>query len=180
LPGLSRDAHVVVFGSLGQNLVPNDTNGVSDIFLRTCLAPTSYCTAKRNSLGCLPSVGTTGVPMASWPTGFTIDAERVLNQKQGMLIYSTAGAAAVPFAGGTLCLQGPLQRTPVQGSGGTPGAMNCTGTFSLDFNAWIASGANPALVAGATVWAQYWSRDPGFAPPDNVSLTDATTFVIRP
>jgi hypothetical protein len=27
---------------------------------------------------------------------------------------------------------------------------------------------------------QYWSRDPGFAPPNNVGLTDAVHAVIGP
>ncbi len=48
------------------------------------------------------------------------------------------------------------------------------------YAAWIAAGSNPALVAGATVWAQYWSRDPGFPAPFNAGLTDAQTFVIWP
>jgi hypothetical protein len=68
-------------------------------------------------------------------------------------------------------------RTSIQNSGGSPA---CGGAFSFDFNAYIASGADPALVSGQQVWSQYWSRDPGFAPPDNTNLTDAVEFTIQP
>jgi hypothetical protein len=97
-----------------------------------------------------------------------------------MLLYSTSGALAAPFAGGILCLQAPIRRTPPQSSGGSTVGSDCTGVFVFDFNAWIASGADPALVAGVSVWTQYWSRDPGFPPPANASLTDAATFVVWP
>ena len=97
-----------------------------------------------------------------------------------MLLYSTAGPNAAPFFGGTLCVLPPVKRTPGQNSGGSIAGVDCSGTFSIDFNAWIASGVNPALIAGCTVWAQYWSRDPGFPAPFNSSLTDAQTFVIWP
>jgi hypothetical protein len=50
----------------------------------------------------------------------------------------------------------------------------------VNFNAWIAGGSDPALVECQNVFAQYWFRDPGFAPPNNSGLTDAIEFVIGP
>ncbi|HVS11249.1 MAG TPA: hypothetical protein VMS76_15375, partial [Planctomycetota bacterium] len=71
----------------------------------------------------------------------------------------------------------PLVRTPLQNSGGVAA---CSGNFSMDFNAFIASGKDPALVSGVTVDGQYWFRDPGFAPPNNTGLTNAIDFTINP
>jgi hypothetical protein len=65
----------------------------------------------------------------------------------------------------------------LQNSGGLP---PCGGSFQIDFNAYIASGKDPALVSGQQVWVQTWSRDPGFAPPNNTSLSDAVTFTLCP
>ena len=74
-------------------------------------------------------------------------------------------------------MQPPLRRTPVQSSNGAPPpALDCSGAFDLDFNAWVASGKDPALVSGQTVWAQYWSRDP--LAPSTTNLSDALTFVL--
>jgi hypothetical protein len=157
-----------------------DTYGLADVYVRECPLPTTYCTAKVNSRGCLPAILPSGVPAASAPSGFTVDGQSVLNNTAGMLVYSTAGAAAIPFAGGTLCLQAPRRRTPAQPSGGATTGVDCSGRFSIDFNAWIATGVNPSLLAGVNVWAQYWSRDPGFSAPNNVSLTDAVSFTIGP
>jgi hypothetical protein len=68
----------------------------------------------------------------------------------------------------------------VQGSGGTPAPVNdCSGTYGIDFNAHIQSGIDPALVAGATVYTQWWGRDPGFLPPCNTMLSDALKFLIN-
>jgi hypothetical protein len=74
-----------------------------------------------------------------------------------------------------MCVKGPLERTTVLDSGGS-GA--CTGTFSFDFNAHIASGVDANLQAGVMVDAQYWSRDPAAASTTN--LTNAIEFVISP
>jgi hypothetical protein len=72
-------------------------------------------------------------------------------------------------------------RTPLQNSGGSSNpASDCTGTYHFDFNAWIATGADPGLAAGQQVWGQYWARDPGYAPLSNVSLTNGTTFTLDP
>ena len=66
-----------------------------------------------------------------------------------------------------------MRRTWVQGSGGTSG---CSGTFATDMNALIRSGFDPQLVSGATVYCQYWYRDP--ADLWNTGLTDGLEFTI--
>jgi hypothetical protein len=140
-----------------------------------CGASSIYCTAKTNSAGCVPSIATSGTPSASAGSGFTIQTSNVLDNKFGLYFYSKSGPNNAPFQGGILCAASPQVRTLVQNSGGTP---PCGGAFQIDFNAYVASGADPALVAGAQVWVQTWSRDPGFAPPDNTSLSDAVSFTL--
>jgi len=143
-------------------------------------APVVYCTAKTNSMGCQPSIGFIGTASASSSSGFLIHGSNLLNQKSGFLLYTTAGRASTPFFGGTLCLAAPIHRTPAQNSGGSTGGTSCTGLYTYDFNVRIASGIDPQLTAGATVDAQYYSRDPGFPLPNNVGLTDALEFTILP
>lgn len=143
-------------------------------------SPETRCVAKANSLGCLPTVSFAGTASASAGSGFTVTAANVLNKKSGMFAYSLQGVQQVPFAGGYLCLRPPLERTNMLASGGSVSGSDCTGTLAIDFNSYVASGADPALVAGVTVDGQFWSRDPGFAAPDNVGLTQGAHFGIGP
>jgi len=71
-----------------------------------------------------------------------------------------------------------VKRTTVQVAGGNPPPDDCTGSYFFDFNAWIQGGTDPALVAGVTVYAQYWSRDPAAASA--TSLSNAVRFTICP
>lgn len=142
--------------------------------------PDVRCVATANSIGCAPMVTHSGTPSASAPSGFAIAGINVLNQKNGMFLYSLTGLQQVPFSGGYLCVRPPFKRTPVTNTGGSPTGSDCTGVQTIDFNAYVASGANPALVAGVTVDGQFWSRDPGFAPPVNVGLTQAIHFGLTP
>lgn len=137
----------------------------------------AYCTAKVNSAGCTPAIAFSGTPSASSGAGFTISASQIMAASSGLLMYSKTGPATVPFFGGLLCLAGQITRTPGQFSGGTTG---CTGALSMDFNAYTATGFDPLLVGGTDVWAQYWSRDAGFAPPNNANTTNAVAFTLWP
>lgn len=177
---LTLSGRMIAFDSVATNMVQNDTNGVRDVFVRMCSLVATYCTAKTNSLGCVPSISRNGYASVSWPEGFTITATLVLNQTSGTLIYSASGPLVTPFAGGTMCVGSPRRRTGMQQSGGSTSGMDCTGGLSFDFNQWLASGYDTALIAGTEVWAQYWSRDPGFAAPANASLTNAVDFLIGP
>jgi hypothetical protein len=138
----------------------------------------TYCTAKVNSLGCTPAISYQGAPSPTFGEGFAINATNVLNNKSGLLFYGVNGPLAVPFQGGHLCVRAPVRRTALQSSNGNPPPNDCSGAYTLDFNGRIASAADPALVTGTMVNAQYWSRDPGFPFPNNTGLTDAIQFTI--
>ncbi len=146
-------------------------------------ASVSYCTAKLNSLGCMPLITTSGTPSRSSGSGFDISCSNVRNAKVGLLLHSTNGRAATPFQGGILCLVPPIRRTPSANSGGTPlPAADCSGAWQIDFNAFVAGalGGNPApalSVPGTTIDAQWWGRDPGFPSPNNSALSSGIEFV---
>jgi hypothetical protein len=153
---------------------------VGAVFMDPVAVPAfaSYCTAQTNSGGCVPTVSVSGpfLPSVSINDGFSVNASLVLPNKNGLLFYGTQGRNSVPFLGGFLCVKPPTRRTIVQDSGGNSGA--CSGFFGFDFNALIASGVDPALVAGQLVNCQYWSRDPGAASTTN--LTSGLEFEIAP
>ena len=176
--GLSGDGRVAVFSTLAWNLVPNDVNGALDVFASLPPAvPVAYCTAKTNSLGCTPAMGSSGSPSASSAAPFLVTASSVLNQRAGLCFYGF-GARAAAFQGGTMCVQSPVRRTPVQNSGGNASGDDCSGSYAFDMNARIQLGVDPDLTAGATVYGQYWSRDPASA--STTGLTDALAFEIAP
>jgi hypothetical protein len=149
-----------------------------------CSQPWVYCSAKTNSLGCLPTIDFDGASSASAVSGFVVRAARVLNNKAGLLMYSSSGRASMPFQGGTLCLKLPIRRTPAQSSQGSPAPVSdCSGNFSLDLNAFRsgALGGHPApllSIPGTVIDCQFWGRDPGFAAPNNTQATAGLEFVI--
>ncbi|MBK8178550.1 MAG: M28 family peptidase [Planctomycetes bacterium] len=151
-----------------------------------CPTPQVYCTAKVNSLGCLPFIGTAGTPSASSASGFLVTGTGVLNQKSGLLLYSVTGPAANPFQGGTLCVAAPIRRSTGVGSGGSPlPASDCSGVYTIDMNAFAsgALGGTPhasLLLPGTVVHCQWWGRDQGFPVPNNTTLSDGLLYSVCP
>jgi hypothetical protein len=147
-------------------------------FTSTCTGLVeAYCTAKTNSLGCVPAVAWQGTPSVSSAQPFWIEAHQVLNNKVGILFYGDTPDAK-PFRGGIRCVDSPLRRMPVQSSGGAPSGDDCSGVFAMDFNARIQSGVDPLLAVGARIYAQHWYRDPNAS--HNSGLSDALAFSICP
>ncbi|MCE9594811.1 MAG: VCBS repeat-containing protein [Planctomycetes bacterium] len=149
------------------------------------LAPTVYCTAKINSLGCTPAIGWSGVQSATASGGFDVRATNVRNRKFGLLVHSVTGRSASPFTGGFLCVRAPVLRSPLLHSGGSSGGSDCSGVYSIDLNAFAAGalGGHPASALrapGTAVTCEFWGRDPGFAPPNDTTLSDALEYTVAP
>lgn len=139
--------------------------------------PTFYCSGQVNSASCLASLSVEGraFPSATLGAEFFVRAFKLLPGKSALFFYGTNGRASAPFLGGTLCVAGPQRRTPITT---TSGGVGCQGLLLFDFNAHIASGIDPTLVAGAVVNGQVWSRDSG--APNGTNLTNAIEFEISP
>lgn len=163
---------------VGVRMQPFNDSTLAIAFVPDC-ACTTYCTAKTNGLGCVPSIARDGLPSPTAQSGFEISASNVVNQSLGVLAWSAGGRVANPFHGGTWCVRAPLVRTPVRSSGGTPApALDCSGRWSLDFNTYMQSSIAPP--PGTTLNCQWYGRDPSLASPHNVQLSDALEFVLLP
>jgi hypothetical protein len=145
-------------------------------YLMGLTGPSSYCTAKVNSAGCTPEIGSQGAPSLSMGPVFQVTASGVLAQMPGLLLWSMSPGAS-PFGGGTLCVSGSVKRTAGQSSNGSI-LVPCSGTYA--FTIGLAFAFLNGLQVGDTLYTQYWSRDNGFASPNNMGLTDALTFQLLP
>ncbi len=157
-----------------------NSNGVPDEC--ECAAVAVHCTAKVNSLGCSPSISSTGQASATAGSGFVVSASQVLNQKSGTLFYGYNGRVAVPFQGGTNCVALPVVRTRTAQSGGSPiGVNDCSGVFAIDMNAFavgaLGGAPHPTLTTvGSVINCQWWGRDP--AMPQPTQLSNALEYVV--
>jgi hypothetical protein len=174
----SFDAHVISFSSDATNLVPNDTNSSSDVFARVRTGPLAwtYCSAKLNSLGCMPSIGYVGSPSFAGLQEFDVTASNLRNFRTGMMFWGRV-STAMPFQGVRMCIASPLHRTPLRDSGGNIDVEDCSGTLSFALTHDYA--VLNDIQSGDDIYAQYWSRDPNSAP-HYTSLTDALHFVVGP
>jgi hypothetical protein len=151
--------------------------GWARVHLGNAQLPVPYCTPKTNSAGCVPVISWGGCPSMS-VGNFTLVAYNVLENKPGILIWSMS-KKQTPFYGGTLCLKAPIKRTPVQTSFvQTSFPQPCIGAYNFTFDHNYMS--SKGISAGDDVFAQYWSRDGGFAPPNSVGLTGGLHVTVLP
>jgi len=182
IPGNGQVYQVSLDGGLSWSGATQDSNHWKFRISGNCHPPTVYCTAKTNSLGCTPAISGVGMPSTTASSGFEVRGSNVRNQKVGLLIYGFTGRANAPFQGGTLCVAPPISRSTPANSGGSPlPANDCSGRYSIDMNSFAQGvlGGNPSpalLIPGVWVNCQWWGRDPGFAPPNNSTLTDGLEF----
>jgi hypothetical protein len=154
-------------------------DGQVHVFEAPCLSPIVYCTAQTNSIGCVPQIGFHGTPSSSAASGFLVTLTNTRNEQAGLLFYGTNERAWTPWLGGTLCVQPLLRRTPLLFSGGsTLPVLDCSGTFSRDFNVVVATSLDPAFYPGQHVCAQSYGRDP--AAHFHVNFSDALEFYLEP
>ncbi|MCK6445504.1 MAG: hypothetical protein L6Q99_03855 [Planctomycetes bacterium] len=173
---IAEFGRAVTFKSQGQ-LVPDKTNNLTDVFVRDFHCDvTNYCTSKFNSQFCQPTLSTVGGPTLGGFDHFRVRAVDLLPQKTGLLVWSRM-RAETPFLGGWLCVAAPFVRTTARLADGDP-AVDCSGT--LEFPLSPSYLAAQGLTAGTEIFVQVWSRDPGFAKPDDIGLTDALRLVIGP
>jgi len=103
-------------------------------------------------------------------------------QRLGIVFYGILGASSTPFGSGStsiLCVRPPLQRTRVQGTGGTAG--HCDGSFALDLFGYLANHPNALgqpIAPGVRFNVQAWIRDP--AAPRGGQTSDALWFEFVP
>jgi len=142
--------------------------------------PEIYCTSKTNSVGCTPILEFSGFASATDPAPFDISAMFLINNKNGVLMYSANGRESTPFGGGLRCIAPALRRTPIQNTRGFVGPPDCTGTLSFDFNAWLQGGMAPSVMVGDRINAQYYYRDPQHSDGTGYGLTDAVEFFVLP
>jgi hypothetical protein len=181
---ISGDGRRIAFQSSASNLVPNDTNGACDIFVREilCAPPSNYCEAGLSTNFCSPAMSATGIASASAASGFTLTCSGLEAEKSALIFYGVNGRLAQPWGpvgGSLLCVAQPVQRMPISDSGGTPSF--CDGSISIDWLGFLVAHPNALgqpLTPGAVLDAQCWYRDP--PAPKGTNLSNAIEWTLCP
>ncbi len=160
----------------------NHGSGRVDVFqaVTAALNVGTFCAPKVNTCGTVPAISTSGNASITSTSGFTVLGTKARAGQFGLLAYTSNGPSTppIPFFGGSLCLQSPLNRGPVVAATGP--VNGCNGTLSLDMNSFASGqlGGNPAAylsVPGTLVTCQWWARDNG-----QVYLTGALDYTVTP
>lgn len=183
LLGVATNASLAALGDVTGDglpefaLVPDMADEVR-VHSTTTLPPASYCSAKPNSQGCLPTMQWSGTPSASGPDDFVLSCGDLLNNVRGALVWSTE-PSTTPFMNGSLCVGLPWTVATQFFSGGTPGGVNdCSGSASFAVSqAFLGSvGVGP----GEPMFFQFLYRDPPQTDGTGWGLSDGVHFVVLP
>lgn len=139
-------------------------------------AITPYCQPKVTSAGCTPVLSHLGQPSCGGNEPFTLRASQIAPGVHGILVWSKT-PAALPFAGGTFCVTGTTGRSVILPAM-PPGGPDCSGV--LDFAFTPTRVASFGLAPGDIVHFQIWTRDNGYAAPDNWGMTAGLRVTMLP
>jgi hypothetical protein len=148
---LSADGRFALFGSSAGNLVPGDTNGVTDVFLRDRRPFFADLGQGLAGVSGVPALSPSGVLLAGEPVSFALTAAHPL--AASALLISPVAAAA-PFKGGTL-VPAPTLLLPFTTSPAGQAALSVAWPAKLPSNLqlyvqwWIQDDAAPAGVSGS-------------------------------
>ncbi|MEM1452449.1 MAG: right-handed parallel beta-helix repeat-containing protein [Planctomycetota bacterium] len=145
-------------------------------FLNVC-EPEVFC-AQDVFPPCAPSLSFEGFASLSSPLPFTLTLDDAPTLSFAILFYGIGSRTQIPGLYGDVCVGGPYQRTQPVPSGGNPADGPCAGTFEFDFNDYLRSGADPAIVAGSNVIGHFWYRYG--AAPGNALFSDAIEMPVCP
>ncbi|HEV8114283.1 MAG TPA: hypothetical protein VGR31_16040 [Planctomycetota bacterium] len=197
---ISPDGRLVAFDSYATNLVADDTNGASDVFLRErgdAAVFTALCFGDGSSgscpcgnqgaagHGCQNSIGTggalltgTGVPsLASDTAHLTSSGE--LPTATSVLLQGTAVVAPVTYGDGLRCTGGSLRRLFTHGA--VAGSVTMPQGADLSISARSAAIGAP-IPAGASRLYQVYYRDPSSSfcpnpPGSTFNVSNAVAIV---
>jgi len=175
-PSMSADGRQLGFNSFANNLVPGDTNGVPDVFVRDGGAPppSPFCSGDGSGAPC--PCGNTGDPdhgcgNGSFPSGCGLSAFGNASVGADTLVLSVA--SSTPGRPG-LFFQGD---NAINGGSGTPfgDGLRCAGGNAVRLQVRVADGGGSAsttigiaaaggVSAGDVKRYQWWYRDPAGSP----------------
>jgi len=148
---LSADGRFALFGSAAANLVPGDTNGVTDVFLRDRRPFFADLGQGLAGVSGVPALTPSGVLLAGEPVSFALSAANPLATSA---LFVSPFVVAVPFKGGTL-VPAPTLLLPFTTSPAGQAALSLLwptslpSDFQLVFQWWIKDAAGPAGFAGS-------------------------------
>jgi hypothetical protein len=108
-PAMSRDATAIAFQSFATNLVPGDTNGVTDVFVRTLSDPSHFLHVPGGGFlrrGTQPRLATTRVSVSSGgeqANGSSFDRTTAISADGRYVAFSSSASNLVPGDTNNLC-----------------------------------------------------------------------------
>ncbi len=141
--------------------------------------PSSYCTAKTTSGGCVPFISFAGQASVSTAGPFRLQHNEAVPNQSGLLLYSSS-KSNLNFHGGKLCVKSPVKRTAAKSAVNLMDGGCSNWAVRRNFNNTIQNGSDPQLTAGHTVFAQWLQRDPTEPQGFGDNLSDGLQFTINP
>jgi Tol biopolymer transport system component len=181
VPGIDADGRLVVFASAATTLVPGDTNGAIDVYVRdrgilqaqaVCFGDASAACPCANpgawGHGCDNSAATGGAVLTNAgthaPDTVSLTAWHTLASSLAIFLQGDAGAAPVAFGDGLRCAAGNLLRLYVHNASGGVVSAPIAGEPSITVRS---AALGDSIAPGTTRWYQVYYRDPAlaFCPP---------------